>query len=82
MIELVKEKGFLREKFIAKKGEILVWHANLLHGGGKVINTSLTRWSQVTHYYFKNCGYFTPMLSTKDFNNNLKWRDPYNILES
>ena len=81
-IKMVQEKGYLRERFIAKKGEVLIWHSNLLHGGDKVINNSLTRWSQVTHYYFKNCGYFTPLLSTTDSKNNLHWRNPHNLLEN
>ena len=82
-INLVKEKGYVKKQFIAKKGEILIWHANLLHGGDIVINKNLTRWSQVTHYFFENCCYITPLMDTIDNKNKLtKWRSPYNILKA
>ena len=37
--------------FLAKKGDLLVWHANLLHGGEKVVDQNSTRKSMVLHYY-------------------------------
>ena len=37
-----------------------IWAANLLHGGSRQNDRSLTRWSQVTHYYFEDCVYYTP----------------------
>lgn len=40
--------------FIAKKGDVLLWHADLVHGGGAVTDTSLTRKSLVTHYCPRN----------------------------
>jgi hypothetical protein len=51
------------EIFLAKKGQALIWTANLLHGGAPQTDRSKTRWSQVTHYYFKNCAYYTPLKS-------------------
>lgn len=56
-----------------KKGQALIWHANLIHGGSKRENPSSTRHSQVTHYYFEDCQYFTPMTSTKS---DITWRYP------
>ena len=38
------------EKFIARKGDVLLWHGMLAHGGGTVKNQSLTRKSFVVHY--------------------------------
>ncbi|MFT4655612.1 MAG: hypothetical protein ACI82S_003277 [Patiriisocius sp.] len=58
---------------LMKKGQALIWHANLIHGGSKRRVESSTRHSQVTHYYFEGCKYFTPMMSTQ---NNIAWRDP------
>jgi len=49
--------------FRPKKGEALIWAANLLHGGVAHRDPSKTRWSQVTHYYFDDCCYITPMFS-------------------
>lgn len=51
------------EVFLARKGQALIWAANLLHGGSVQHNPKLTRWSQVTHYYFENCIYYTPAFS-------------------
>ncbi|MEM7701101.1 MAG: phytanoyl-CoA dioxygenase family protein [Pseudomonadota bacterium] len=52
-----------QEPFLAKKGQALIWSANLLHGGSKQLDPTLTRWSQVTHYYFEDCIYYTPAFS-------------------
>lgn len=49
--------------FLARKGQALIWSANLLHGGALQIDPRLTRWSQVTHYYFEGCTYYTPAFS-------------------
>ena len=58
---------------VMKKGQVLLWHANLLHGGSKHIDNSRTRHSQVTHYFFEGCKYYTHMYSTPD---KIDWRDP------
>jgi hypothetical protein len=29
-------------------------------------NTRRSRWSQVSHYYFRGCAYTTPLLHTSD----------------
>ncbi len=49
--------------FLARKGQALIWCANLLHGGSRQNDPSRTRWSQVTHYYFEDCVYYTPAFS-------------------
>lgn len=49
------------QKFHARKGQALIWLANLLHGGDKHKSPDRTRWSQVTHYFFEDCAYYTPM---------------------
>ena len=38
-------------EFSAKKGDVFIWHAHLLHGGTPINNPSLTRKSLVTHYF-------------------------------
>lgn len=47
--------GYLR------KGQALIWAANLLHGGAPITDPARTRYSQVTHYFFDGCAYHTPM---------------------
>ena len=51
------------ECFLARKGQALIWCANLLHGGSHQHDPRQTRWSQVTHYYFDDCIYYTPAFS-------------------
>jgi hypothetical protein len=54
------------ETFVPRKGQAVIWAANLLHGGGLQTDKRLTRWSQVTHYYFEDCIYYTPAYSDED----------------
>lgn len=49
--EIIRERSLQKEVFLAKKGDILIWHANLIHGGMPVLNPLLTRKSMVIHYY-------------------------------
>jgi len=52
MIEEVLSKNTFKQKtFLAKKGDLLIWHANLIHGGAPILNKALTRKSMVIHYY-------------------------------
>ena len=60
---LCEAHGMQQEAFHARKGQALIWSANLLHGGSRQLDSRLTRWSQVTHYYFDDCIYYTPALS-------------------
>lgn len=38
------------KQFLAKKGDVLLWHGMLVHGGSPVVNPELTRKSMVIHY--------------------------------
>lgn len=49
--ELINKEQLQKKSFLAKKGDILIWHANLLHGGNGMNNKTLTRKSMVFHYY-------------------------------
>lgn len=60
---MCEAQGVQPETFIARKGQAVIWCANLLHGGSRQINPCATRWSQVTHYYFDDCIYYTPAFS-------------------
>lgn len=77
--DLIAEQALEAEYGIAKKGEAIIWHANLLHGGAPRKDASRSRHSQVTHYYFEGCKYYTPMESTAD---KLTFRDPLWIPET
>ncbi|OIN58697.1 phytanoyl-CoA dioxygenase family protein [Arsenicibacter rosenii] len=60
------------------KGDVLIWSSNLIHGGAPILNPEATRWSQVTHYFFEGCMYYSPRLSDM-FANNLNLRHVVNI---
>lgn len=48
---VVEQGDFEQQFFLAKKGDVLIWHANLVHGGAPIINKKSTRKSMVIHYY-------------------------------
>jgi ectoine hydroxylase-related dioxygenase (phytanoyl-CoA dioxygenase family) len=51
--ELIKEHQLTPVDFTAKKGDVLIWHANLIHGGKKINREGATRKSLVGHYFSK-----------------------------
>lgn len=76
--EMIETTGIKPHYFEAKKGQALIWAANLLHGGSPHRDRNKTRWSQVTHYYFKDCAYYTPMHSDPVIG-LVSYRQPFNI---
>ncbi|WBZ96115.1 phytanoyl-CoA dioxygenase family protein [Chryseobacterium wangxinyae] len=50
----VQQLGLKKEVFRAQKGDLLIWHANILHGGEPHLDKSRTRKSLVYHYFDKN----------------------------
>jgi ectoine hydroxylase-related dioxygenase (phytanoyl-CoA dioxygenase family) len=50
----IQKDHFKKTEFYAKKGDLFIWHANLLHGGAPINNKQLTRKSMVMHYYAKD----------------------------
>ena len=51
MQESVRKYGLKEEIFLPKKGDVFIWHAQLLHGGSSINNPNLTRKSIVSHYF-------------------------------
>jgi ectoine hydroxylase-related dioxygenase (phytanoyl-CoA dioxygenase family) len=51
--ELVREHGLRPAYFYARKGDVLIWHANLVHGGSQRINLRLSRRALVCHFFVK-----------------------------
>ena len=71
--EQISRNGFEPRVGLLKKGQALLWSSNLLHGGSPMQDPQSTRKSQVTHYYFEGCRYWTPMLSAPG---KMHMRDP------
>jgi ectoine hydroxylase-related dioxygenase (phytanoyl-CoA dioxygenase family) len=70
---VIEREGFEPRYGTIKKGQAIIWTANLLHGGATQNDPERTRLSQVTHYFFEGCRYYTPMASEGE---NVRWRDP------
>jgi hypothetical protein len=51
--QLVEERGIAPHYFHARKGDVLIWHANLVHGGSARKNLALSRRAVVCHYFAK-----------------------------
>lgn len=59
----VQELGLEPHYAVLRKGQALIWASNLLHGGSVHRDKGRTRHSQVTHYYFDGCQYYSPLSS-------------------
>jgi ectoine hydroxylase-related dioxygenase (phytanoyl-CoA dioxygenase family) len=52
----VERHGLAETRFLAKRGDLFIWDAWLLHGGSEICKPGLTRHSLVTHYFAeKDC---------------------------
>jgi ectoine hydroxylase-related dioxygenase (phytanoyl-CoA dioxygenase family) len=61
--QLVAASGLKPAYACLRRGQALIWSANLLHGGSSHHDKSRTRHSQVTHYFFEGCQYYMPLAS-------------------
>lgn len=52
--EILKDHNFEAKIFLPRKGDILIWHANLLHGGTPIKDPGSTRKSMVLHFFAKD----------------------------
>ena len=48
---IVAEHGLEKVSFTAEPGDVLIWHAQLLHGGAPIADATQRRRSIVTHYW-------------------------------
>lgn len=51
----IAEHGAKPEYFTARKGDVLFWHANLLHGGSARADMQRSRKALVHHYFAEGC---------------------------
>lgn len=79
MEEFMEAKGYQRQEIHMQKGDVLIWSSNLVHGGMPIKGDNLTRWSQVSHYYFEGCTYYSPRTSDM-FSNDLNLKQITNIV--
>lgn len=74
--DIIKKSNLKPEYGIIKKGDAIIWHANLIHGGYKRME-DLSRMSMVIHYFFENTKYWTPLNSTYE---NKVYRNPQDFI--
>jgi len=60
---ILEAHGLERKTLPMKRGQAVIWAANLFHGGSPRLDPSRSRHSQATHYYFDDCLYYLPMES-------------------
>lgn len=53
--QVVSDGKYPERRFLAKKGDVLFWHANLVHGGSPRLDLSHSRKAVVCHYYAEGC---------------------------
>ena len=52
--EYTDANGLKKHIFTPRKGDVFIWHANLLHGGEPIGNPGSSRKSMVLHYFAKD----------------------------
>jgi len=78
LTRLLESSGLRKEVVQPRKGEAFIWSANMLHGGDPIADPDSTRRSQVTHYYFEGCRYWTPLASDPPIG-RIFWRRVVNV---
>ena len=63
---VIEREGFQPEYGTIRKGQAIVWSANLLHGGSPQRDKERSRHSQVTHYFFEGTRVYTPLMNEGD----------------
>lgn len=53
--QTIEENELVPQYFHARKGDVLFWHANLLHGGSERRDFTVSRHSLVFHYFAAGC---------------------------
>lgn len=74
-LQCVDEKNYINT---INKGDIIIWHPKLLHGGSDIIDPTLTRYSMVTHnipintQVFNASHFFAPKPTNEYLENKLR----------
>lgn len=63
--KLIEENRLEAHYFHARKGDVLIWHANLLHGGSARGNLQLTRKALVCHFFVKGAFVYHDLAATR-----------------
>jgi len=47
----IRLRGIRERRFLARKGDVIIWHSDLVHGGSPIRDIGRTRASMVCHYF-------------------------------
>jgi len=61
---LIAEYGLQPRTFTARKGDVLMWHANILHGGAPRARAGSSRRALVCHYFARGCVTYHDLAAT------------------
>lgn len=50
ILEKASQNGIKKQELIIKKGDAVIWHPGVLHGGNQALNQTMTRFSVVFHF--------------------------------
>jgi|ERR1051326_4944088 len=64
-LTVMRTEGIAPHYFHAKKGDALIWHANLVHGGSMRRNMQLSRKALVCHFFVKGAFVYHDLAATK-----------------
>jgi phytanoyl-CoA hydroxylase len=51
ILKKIADRGLPKTSFTPKKGDVLIWHSLLYHGGSPILDAMATRHSLVAHYF-------------------------------
>ncbi len=47
----IRLRGLRKKTFLARKGDVFIWHCDLVHGGSPIVDPRRTQCSLMSHYY-------------------------------
>ena len=59
----IEDGGFEPYRFLAKRGQVLLWHSNILHGGALVTRPDSTRRSLIVHYFAEDVHHYSDLFN-------------------
>ena len=71
----MKKLGYEYREAVLARGHVLIWSANLVHGGPPAKDPSISRLSQVTHYFFHNTNYMWVPVASEVARNAIMYHD-------
>lgn len=65
--KIIQDNQLEAKYFIAKKGDVLIWHSNLIHGGSLRQDLTLSRKALVCHYFAEGCVCYHDLASSLSY---------------